>query len=93
VSPLAEGLTSGWSHAQRPAGQGLRAHAERVEKPNLAAAANHRRPLLGKAEGAWLAREPLAFQRLWRRERDSNPRGLGGPCGFRVRGLTCCGVS
>jgi len=22
---------------------------------------------------------------VWRRERDSNPRGLGGPCGFQVR--------
>jgi hypothetical protein len=25
----------------------------------------------------------------WRRERDSNPRGLGGPCGFQVRRLPC----
>ena len=35
----------------------------------------------------------LISQQLWRRERDSNPRGLGGPHGFQVRRLTCCLVS
>ena len=37
--------------------------------------------------------KPLISQRYWRRERDSNPRGLGGPCGFQVRRLACCLVS
>ena len=26
-------------------------------------------------------------KRSWRRERDSNPRGLGGPCGFQDRSV------
>ena len=37
-------------------------------------------------------REPASAERrrdsaLWRRERDSNPRGLGGPCGFQDRSV------
>jgi hypothetical protein len=37
-----------------------------------------------------MRRNPICCKR---RERDSNPRGLGGPCGFQVRRLACCGVS
>jgi hypothetical protein len=41
----------------------------------------------------WIRGKSLYTNRKVRRERDSNPRGLGGPCGFQVRRLTCCPVS
>jgi hypothetical protein len=31
-----------------------------------------------------LPQNPYEIRGFWRRERDSNPRGLGGPCGFQV---------
>ena len=42
--------------------------------------------------GRGQSRTPGCWKATWRRERDSNPRGLGGPCGFQERRLTCCSV-
>ena len=50
-------------------------------------------PVPGGATSGRFAGIPLSLNALWRRERDSNPRGLGGPCGFQERRLTCCLVS
>src|ERR1035437_1369276 len=41
----------------------------------------------------WIRGKSLYTNRKVRRERDSNPRGLGGPCGFQERRLTCYLVS
>jgi hypothetical protein len=39
-----------------------------------------------------LTRLPLSLNAIWRRERDSNPRGFGCPCGLQERRLAWCGV-
>jgi hypothetical protein len=47
-------------------------------------AATARAPAAARGPIVELAK-PLSNKRIWRRERDSNPRGLGGPCGFQDR--------
>jgi hypothetical protein len=38
----------------------------------------------GRVPSSQLARKPLFTKGFWRRERDSNPRWLGGHCGFQA---------
>ena len=58
-----------------------------VSGPSVGLGAAEGIVLLVSIGGSPVIRLPRA---TWRRERDSNPRGLGGPCGFQVRRLACC---
>jgi hypothetical protein len=61
-----------------------------VSGPSVGLGAAEGIALLVSIGGSPVIRIPRA---TWRRERDSNPRGLGGPCGFQVPRLACCGGS
>jgi hypothetical protein len=75
---------------EEPGGGGI--HGRTVRAPGRWGMANDPDGPIGKLRAQERAMNAVLDSELWRRERDSNPRGLGGPCGFQERRLTCCSV-